>query len=194
MKSLGLSRHRVGDLGQSRALQRLAPALSALISPLIRTGKPVPDPRSAERAAHRLNVASATLAASVLMDSAVEHYRGSLKNPAMYTPLLTSAAALAVSLHGTADHRRATHVVRDSVFVITGTVGVIGTFFHLRNVSIKERGASVGRTCFTVYLWVRLLRSACPACWDIFLNVSAPRRLATRPPCMVSPPGASSAF
>ncbi|UYH52010.1 hypothetical protein N5W20_03895 [Candidatus Kirkpatrickella diaphorinae] len=134
MKSMGLSRHRVGDLGQSPALQRLAPALSALISTLIRTGKPVPDPRAAERAAHRLNVASATLAASVLMDSAVEHYRGSFKNPAMYTPLLTSAAALAVSLHGTADHRRAAHVVRDSVFIITGAVGVIGTLFHLRNV------------------------------------------------------------
>ena len=33
----------------------------------------------------------ATLAPSVLADSAVEHYRGSFDNPAMFTPLIVSA-------------------------------------------------------------------------------------------------------
>ena len=54
-------------------------------------------------AARRLNRAAGTLAMSVLADSAVEHYRGSFKNKAMFTPLIVSALTLATSLHGTAD-------------------------------------------------------------------------------------------
>jgi hypothetical protein len=42
------------------------------------------------KAARRLNRSSGMLALSVLADSAVEHYRGSFENKAMYTPLLTS--------------------------------------------------------------------------------------------------------
>jgi hypothetical protein len=42
---------------------------------------------------------------SVLADSAMEHYRASFFNRAMYTPLLISSLSLAVSVHGVADQR-----------------------------------------------------------------------------------------
>ena len=67
------------------------------------------DPPFADRAtvtaARRLNRAAGTLAASVLADSAIEHYRGSFKNKAMFTPLIVSALTLATSVHGTSDSR-----------------------------------------------------------------------------------------
>ena len=65
-------------------------------------------------AARRLNRAAGTLAASVLADSAVEHYRGSFKNKAMFTPLVVSALTLATSIHGTSDSRRGAHAMRDT--------------------------------------------------------------------------------
>ena len=43
------------------------------------------------RAARRLNRAAGTIAASVLIDSAMEHYRGAFENKAMYTPIVASA-------------------------------------------------------------------------------------------------------
>ena len=79
------------------------------------------------RAAQRLNRGSALLAASVLMDSAVEHYRGSFDNRAMYTPLLMSALTLAISAHGTTDRRPDIHRVRHGVAVAAAATGLAGT-------------------------------------------------------------------
>ncbi len=87
------------------------------------------------RSARSLNRAAGLLATSVLLDSAVEHYRGSFRNKAMVTPLVTSMLTLGVSLHGTADRRRAAHVVRDAVYALAGAVGVAGTGFHIYNVT-----------------------------------------------------------
>jgi len=92
------------------------------------------------RAARRLNRAAAVLAFSVLADSAVEHYRGSFKNKAMYTPLAVSTAALATSIHGTADSRPAAHRLRDTVYAIAAATGIIGSGFHLYNVTKKTGG------------------------------------------------------
>lgn len=75
------------------------------LSPLVRTRGPWPpapivgEHRSL-RAARRLNRAAGTIAASVLIDSAMEHYRGAFSNKAMYTPLAVSALSLLASLHG----------------------------------------------------------------------------------------------
>ena len=96
-----------------------------------------PSPDRANLAARRLNRSAGTLAVSVLFDSVVEHYRGSFENKAMYTPLVTSALALAVSAHGTADKRAKSHWARDSVYALTGLVGLAGTGFHFWNVSQK---------------------------------------------------------
>jgi hypothetical protein len=93
-------------------------------------------------AARRLNRAAGTLATSVLADSAVEHYRGSFKNKAMFTPLIVSALTLATSLHGTADMRPAAHRLRDTTYLLAAATGLIGTGFHIYNVGKKVGGFS----------------------------------------------------
>jgi hypothetical protein len=87
------------------------------------------------RAARRLNRGSALLAASVLMDSAVEHYRGGFTNRAMYTPLVISALTLGISAHGTVDRRPTIHRVRHGVAVAAAVTGLAGTGFHIWNVT-----------------------------------------------------------
>jgi hypothetical protein len=99
------------------------------------------------RAAQRLNWGSALLSASVLMDSAVEHYRGSFTNRAMYTPLLISALTLAISAHGTTDRRADIHWVRHGIAVAAGATGLGGTGFHLWNV-LKRPGRLTWQNLF----------------------------------------------
>ena len=79
------------------------------------------------------------LAASVLLDSAVEHYRGSFANRAMYTPLAMSALMLAINTHGTTDRKPSVHRVRQGVSAAAATTGLIGTGFHMWNV-LKRPG------------------------------------------------------
>ena len=103
---------------------------------------PALDPTAAVRAARRLNRAAGVLAASVLADSAVEHYRGAFANRAMFTPLVTASLSLAVSAHGNADHRPAPHRVRDAVYSLAALTGVVGTAFHAYNVGKRPGGFS----------------------------------------------------
>jgi hypothetical protein len=98
-----------------------------------------PGTEATVRAARRLNWASGILALSVLADSAVEHYRGSFKKKAMFTPLAASALALGVSAHGTADRRAGAHILRDGVYALAALTGVLGTGFHAYNV-LKRPG------------------------------------------------------
>jgi hypothetical protein len=94
----------------------------------------------AVQAAKRLNRGSAMLAASVLLDSAVEHYRGGFYNPAMVTPLVTSLAALATSLHAHRDTKQQRRAERDVMFALTTATGLAGTGFHIYNVLKKPGG------------------------------------------------------
>ena len=96
--------------------------------------------QAAIHAARRLNRAAGVLAASVLADSAVEHYRGQFHNKAMLTPLITASLSLAVSAHGNADRRPAAHRARDSVYLLAAATGFVGTGFHLYNVLSKPGG------------------------------------------------------
>lgn len=100
------------------------------------------DPDAAVHAARRLNRAAGVLAASVLADSAVEHYRGQFHNRAMVTPLVTASLSLAVSAHGNADKRPVAHRARDGVYLLAAATGVVGTGFHLYNVLSKPGGLS----------------------------------------------------
>ncbi|WP_426443379.1 hypothetical protein [Bradyrhizobium genosp. P] len=93
-------------------------------------------------AARRLNRAAGTLAASVLADSGIEHYRGSFKNRAMFTPLIVSALTLATSIHGTSDIRPFAHRARDTVYLLAAATGLAGSGFHLYNVGKKLGGFS----------------------------------------------------
>ena len=97
-------------------------------------------PSPSVQVARKLHRGSAILAASVLLDSAVEHTRGGFYNPAMVTPIVTSLVALAGNLHGHGDRRARRHGVRDAVFAMTTATGVAGTGFHLYNTLKKPGG------------------------------------------------------
>ncbi|HWL80986.1 MAG TPA: hypothetical protein VNR89_08535 [Roseomonas sp.] len=92
------------------------------------------------RAARRLDRSAGLLATSVLLDSALEHYRGSFRNPAMYTPLGVSALSLAASLHGTGDPRSGRHPFRSTIYAAAALTGIVGTGFHLYNVTRRPGG------------------------------------------------------
>ncbi|HEY1933240.1 MAG TPA: hypothetical protein VGG99_14610 [Acetobacteraceae bacterium] len=94
------------------------------------------------KAARRLNTAAGLLATSVLADSAVEHYRGSFNNRAMYTPLVTAALTLAISGHGVGDKRPGAHILRDITYLLAGLTGLAGTGFHFYNVGKRPGGFS----------------------------------------------------
>ena len=90
--------------------------------------------------ARQLHVAAAILGASVLMDSAVEHYRGSFKNKAMVMPLIASALNIASSLHGASAAKSDSHPGRTLAYLAAIGVGALGTGFHVYNVSKRPGG------------------------------------------------------
>jgi hypothetical protein len=92
------------------------------------------------RACHRLHRASGLLAFSVLTDSAMEHYRGSFANKAMYTPLAVSTLTLGANLHGLADHRDNRHPARYGTYSVAVLTGIAGTLFHFYNVLKRPGG------------------------------------------------------
>jgi hypothetical protein len=100
------------------------------------------DPGAAVRAARRMNRAAGMIAASVLADSAIEHYRGAFHNKAMVAPLITAALSLAVSANGNADKRPVAHRVRDCVYAAAALTGLVGTGFHVFNICKKPGGVS----------------------------------------------------
>jgi hypothetical protein len=102
--------------------------------------RPGPDRHGAVRAARRLNRAAGTIATSVLIDSAMEHYRGAFDNKAMYTPLVTSALTLLASFHGHKDKTPQAHRARDAAYALAALTGVLGTGFHLYNVGKRPGG------------------------------------------------------
>jgi hypothetical protein len=76
---------------------------------------------------------AALLALSVLLDSAVEHYRGQFENPGMLAPLVTSlAATLTAARPGLSTQRgqRGANLVYTTALAI----GAAGTAFHVYNV------------------------------------------------------------
>jgi len=95
---------------------------------------------AAVTAAQRLNRAAGLIATSTLLDSGVEHYRGTFHNKAMITPLVVSALTLAVSAHGTRDKRKVAHRVRDSIYAAAALTGVVGTGFHVYNIGKRPGG------------------------------------------------------
>ncbi len=137
--ALGLSGLAVASIlsarGELPAAQRLRPrAIARRLRPA-RSGATV-------TAARQLNRAAGTLAFSVLADSGVEHYRGSFKNKAMFTPLVVSALTLGMSLHGTADQRPLAHRTRDVTYLLAAATGLLGSGFHIYNVGKRTGGFS----------------------------------------------------
>ena len=127
-------------LERLREAPELAPPANAPPAERPSQRGPAPVPASIVTAARRLNRAAGVIATSVLIDSAMEHYRGNFHNKAMLTPLITSSLSIAVSVHGLSDKRHGAHPLRDLVYAIAGVTGVIGTGFHLYNVTKKVGG------------------------------------------------------
>jgi hypothetical protein len=101
-------------------------------------------------AGRRLNGSAAMLAFSVLADSAIEHYRGSFQNRAMYVPLVVSAFTLGGSLFGVADARPNKHIARDAVYGVAAATAFAGLGLHLYNILKRPGGWS----------WLNLFYSA----------------------------------
>ncbi len=93
-------------------------------------------------AARQLNQGAAILALSVLADSAIEHYRGSFDNRAMYAPLVASALALAASLAASTEERPQPKLWRDAIYGAATVVGVAGLGFHIYNIAKRPGGFS----------------------------------------------------
>jgi hypothetical protein len=101
-------------------------------------------------AGRRLNGSAAMLAFSVLADSAIEHYRGSFHNRAMYVPLVVSALTFGGSLFGVADARPNKHIARDVIYGAAAATAFAGLGFHLYNILKRPGGWS----------WLNLFYSA----------------------------------
>jgi hypothetical protein len=102
-----------------------------------------PVPEAIEvKAARRLNRACGMLAFSVLADSALEHYRGSFHNKAMFAPLAASSLSLAASLHGSGDPRYGAHGGRHAVYAFSALTGLAGLVFHTWNIAKRPSGFS----------------------------------------------------
>ena len=100
----------------------------------------VSDTRATVMAARRLSWAAGILSASVLLDSAVEHYRSCFFNRAMFIPLAVSSMTLGISAHGVADQREGAHRLRDLIYITAALTGAIGTAFHIYNVAVRRGG------------------------------------------------------
>jgi hypothetical protein len=99
-------------------------------------------PAVSDAAARQLNLGAALLALAVLADSAVEHYRGSFRNRAMYAPLVSATLALGGSLHGVLDRRAARHPGRDALYAAAAATGIAGLGFHAYNIGKRPGGWS----------------------------------------------------
>ncbi|HEX4042067.1 MAG TPA: hypothetical protein VHY10_10230 [Xanthobacteraceae bacterium] len=113
-----------------RLTRRYAPPARAKWSRLTRTS------------GRKLNGSAALLAFSVLADSAIEHYRGSFQNRAMYTPLVAAAVTLGASLFGLSDARARKHAARDVVYASAAATGFTGLGFHFYNILKRPGGWS----------------------------------------------------
>jgi hypothetical protein len=86
-----------------------------------------------------LHLASGILSAAVLGDSAVEHYRGSFRNPMMYAALGSAALSLLANVDGAQSRPVLSRTVRRDCHVISVGLGLIGTGFHIYNL-VKRPG------------------------------------------------------
>ncbi len=93
-------------------------------------------PTRGRRAARRIRDGAAILGASVLADSAIEHFRGGYHNPAMYAAPATAAVAIAASLA----EPRQKHALPRIGHALSLAVGIAGLAFHAYNIGKRPGG------------------------------------------------------
>jgi len=93
-------------------------------------------------AARKLNGAAAVLAAAVLGDSGLEHYRGMFNNRLMYLPLVSASLALSASVHGLGDREPRPTRLRDAIYSLAALTGGVGSCMHVYNIGKRAGGFS----------------------------------------------------
>lgn len=83
---------------------------------------------------------AALLAASVLADSTMEHYKGNYRKPAMHAAPIAAAITLATAV-ATLLSRRASHV-KSMIFGGSIVTGLFGLGFHVKNIRERPGGFS----------------------------------------------------
>jgi hypothetical protein len=101
-----------------------------------------------DRPARLVAAGAAVLSGAVLADSALEHYRGSFRDPVMVAPLAAASALLAVTLRRAAGGRPA-HDRVDTAAVLTGAFGL---GFHYWNVTKRVGGLSLNNLLYAAPL------------------------------------------
>jgi hypothetical protein len=137
-----LHRERTGPPLSNTALLATAAGLlglglAALTMRRRRAPLPPHRPDAFQRCARDLNRSAAMLAASVVADSAIEHFRGNYHNRAMTAAPVAAAATLAAALSARAPKRVAT-----AVFGASCLIGVTGLGFHVYNITKRPGGLS----------------------------------------------------
>lgn len=95
-----------------------------------------------EAADRQLNLSAAILSLAVLLDSGVEHYRGSFQNRTMFVPLAVASLAAGGSLFGVYDRRAQSHLARDVIYALAALTGCAGIAFHGYNIGKRPGGLS----------------------------------------------------
>jgi hypothetical protein len=91
---------------------------------------------SVHECARNVNAGAALLAASVLADSALEHFRGNYINRAMYVAPVTATASMAAALG------RIPRGLGTAIFTASTVIGAGGLLFHLYNIMKRPGGLS----------------------------------------------------
>ncbi|HEX2079878.1 MAG TPA: hypothetical protein VHG08_19330 [Longimicrobium sp.] len=127
------SRGAVGVLAVGSAgMLMLLCATQARRSAHVRPRVPAEPGRERRLAARLLHAGSCTLAASVALDSAAEHYRAGFHNPFMFAGPSAAAITLAAAAKGAASAGPASPR-RAGIFALAALAGCVGTAFHARN-------------------------------------------------------------
>jgi hypothetical protein len=131
----------------ARQPSELVPTATRRSGNLLRAAPAVPDsaaldPGTRVEVARGMNRGAGVLAASVLLDSAIEHYRGGFHNPAMFLPLVSSALSIAASAHGAGDRNSTVTRERHFAYTAAAATGFAGMGFHAYNVGKRTGGFS----------------------------------------------------
>ena len=116
------------------ASERLEAALATLQAKRARE-------QAAEATGRKLQAGAAVLALSVLTDSALEHYRGSFQNRAMFAPLIASTISLAAGAAG-AMRLHVPRFMLEMAHGVAAATGLAGFCFHVYNILKRPNGFS----------------------------------------------------
>ena len=135
-------RERTGPPLSNKALVAAGAALLGigLAGALLRRKRaPLPPhrPDAFKRCARDLGRGAALLAASVVADSAMEHFRGNYDNRGMVLAPLIATATMATALSG-----RPANAASTAVFGTAVAVGITGLGFHFYNITKRPGGLS----------------------------------------------------